>query len=199
MADQRVRGMYSLEVRQDSKKTLKDLDVRKNHSWRPFQLAFILLSIPSLADPKHKGQNTTLGCIRRPALVPNRWRKDGSLLGRGRLYDGNTQITGKPGRSRCVQRAVRHHALHFAPVDPPAVPAGIDSDLCAVEVIRRGEEQTWGKEPFTIGLWVGGAVTPNKTEQAEKYVTAKKNGQRAQGASPCQINNCRGADPRFLK
>jgi hypothetical protein len=28
-------------------------DVLKNRSWRPFQLAFLLLSIPSLADPSH--------------------------------------------------------------------------------------------------------------------------------------------------
>ena len=29
-------------------------------SWRPFQLAFILLSIPSLADPTHKDRTKPL-------------------------------------------------------------------------------------------------------------------------------------------
>ena len=32
--------------------------------------------------------------------------------------------------------------------------------ICACEVIRRGDEKKWGKEPFRIGLWVGQKTTP---------------------------------------
>jgi hypothetical protein len=54
MALQRVHGLFALSKRRGENKTLTDFEYRSNRSWRPFQLAFILLSIPSLADPTHK-------------------------------------------------------------------------------------------------------------------------------------------------
>jgi hypothetical protein len=53
MAVQRVRSQYSLEVRRGKTVTVDQFNVQKNRSWRPFQLAFLLLSIPALADPTH--------------------------------------------------------------------------------------------------------------------------------------------------
>ena len=50
--------------------------------------------------------------------------------------------------------------------------------LCACELRRRAlygdgrtdEQRRWGTTPFRIGLWVGQASTPNRTEDAEKWV-----------------------------
>ncbi|MGH4117063.1 hypothetical protein ACRFAN_26615 [Klebsiella pneumoniae] len=53
MATQRVRSLYALAKRRGEDTTIESFDIEKNRSWRPFQLAFLLLSIPSLADPNH--------------------------------------------------------------------------------------------------------------------------------------------------
>ena len=53
MATQRVRSLYSLAIRRSENVTVDQFDALKNRSWRPFQLAFLLLSIPSLANPNH--------------------------------------------------------------------------------------------------------------------------------------------------
>ncbi|MGK1418593.1 DISARM system helicase DrmA, partial [Klebsiella pneumoniae] len=49
MATQRVRSLYALAKRRGEDTTIESFDIEKNRSWRPFQLAFLLLSIPSLA------------------------------------------------------------------------------------------------------------------------------------------------------
>ena len=53
MAKQRIQSIYALARRRGDTADVSDFDIRKNRSWRPFQLAFVLLSLPSLADPKH--------------------------------------------------------------------------------------------------------------------------------------------------
>ena len=43
--------------------------------------------------------------------------------------------------------------------------------VCAAEVLRRADTNTWGEEPFRIGLWVGGSVSPNWYDKAADQIT----------------------------
>jgi hypothetical protein len=53
--------------------------------------------------------------------------------------------------------------------------------VCAAEVLRREDPQTWGATPFRIGLWVGAGVSPNWYDEAEKEIAqAKESGRREQ-------------------
>ncbi len=64
--------------------------------------------------------------------------------------------------------------------------------ICACEVIRRGDETKWGKEPFRIGLWVGQKTTPNTTDQAAEAIQQEHGGKyKGRGSgSPAQLTNC---------
>ncbi|MGH3274747.1 MAG: DISARM system helicase DrmA, partial [Streptosporangiaceae bacterium] len=58
MALQRVRGEVVrarlADPSADVARLLRKLDVPENRSWRPFQLAFVLLCLPGLTDPGHR-------------------------------------------------------------------------------------------------------------------------------------------------
>lgn len=53
MQQQRIRSIYAGQVRQGQEPDLEAIDQPKNRSWRPFQLAFVLLNLPRLANPTH--------------------------------------------------------------------------------------------------------------------------------------------------
>ena len=57
MARQRVRSLYAEKVRRGESVTLESLDTTQNHSWRTFQLAFILLNLPGLTDLHHSDRS----------------------------------------------------------------------------------------------------------------------------------------------
>ena len=64
--------------------------------------------------------------------------------------------------------------------------------LCAMELIRRTDDKTRGKEPFSSGLWVGNSVTPGTTEASHQAIEAIRNKDRNKAgiASPAQLTSC---------
>jgi hypothetical protein len=81
MARQRIHGLFALSRRRGESKTLDDFNLRKNRSWRPFQLAFILLSIPSLADPTHRDRTTPIEAYADLLWFPTGGGKTEAYLG----------------------------------------------------------------------------------------------------------------------
>ena len=128
-----------------------------DRGWHPFQLAFILMNLKAISDPF---------CPERD-LVDVIWFPTGG--GKTEAYLGLSALAMFLRRLRNPDHAgtsiLMRYTLRLLTTQQFQRAASL---ICACEFIRRREEQTLGKERFSIGLWVGGEVSPNKEEDAVK-------------------------------
>lgn len=191
MAHQRVRGIYALKRRRGEDIAFDAVDVRKNRSWRPFQLAFLLLSIPSLADPKHADRTSQAEAFADLLWFPTGGGKTEAYLGVAAFAMGVRRLQGvvenlDGGRGLTV---IMRYTLRLLTLQQFQRAATL---LCAMETIRWGDTAKWGAEPFTLGLWVGNKVTPGTTENSHQAIEAirDKDRNRSGIASPAQLTSC---------
>ena len=189
MAAQRIHSIYSLLKRRGESVTLADLDIPRNRSWRPFQLAFILLSIPALADPTHPDRTAPLAAHADLLWFPTGGGKTEAYLGVATFTMAMRRLRRDMGgldASRGLAVIMRY-TLRLLTLQQFQRATAL---MCAMEVLRRGDVDTWGEEPFSIGLWVGQRVTPNTTEEAHKAIEAYRDGKRHTATSPAQLTYC---------
>ncbi|TDE34181.1 DISARM system helicase DrmA [Actinomadura sp. 6K520] len=171
---------------------VREADLVRNRSWRPFQLAFILLNLPALADPVHPERSG-----RDESVVDLLWFPTGG--GKTEAYLGLTAFTLAIRRLRPdfggydAQSGVAvlmRYTLRLLTIQQFQRAAAL---ICACEKLRRDDEDGWGRTPFRLGLWVGGRVTPNRTDQATDWAKEQR---RTTGrprhviGSPHQLTSC---------
>lgn len=195
MAIQRVRSLYALEVRRGRDVTVDQFDLPKNRSWRPFQLAFLLLSIPSLADPKHPDRVQPVDAHADLLWFPTGGGKTEAYLGVAAFTMAIRRLQGNLGgydSSRGLAVIMRY-TLRLLTLQQFQRATAL---ICAMEKLRRDAlvqgDESLGKEPFTIGLWVGNKVTPGSTEESHYVVQNMRDANRnkAGSASPLQLTSC---------
>ncbi|KVO11426.1 DISARM system helicase DrmA [Burkholderia ubonensis] len=195
MATQRVRSQYALAMRRGEDVTLDKFDVLKNHSWRPFQLAFLLLSIPSLADPSHPDRVQPVEAYADLLWFPTGGGKTEAYLGVAAFTMAIRRMQGNIGgydSSRGLAVIMRY-TLRLLTLQQFQRATAL---ICAMEVLRRGAldkgDKSLGTEPFTIGLWVGNKVTPGTTEDSHRAIEDVRNPGKynAGAASPAQLTSC---------
>lgn len=195
MALQRVRSVYSLRRRRGEDPDLGKLEKSERPSWRPFQLAFLLLSIPSLADPMHADRVLPVEAHADLLWFPTGGGKTEAYLGVATFAMAIRRLQGKLGGydgSRGMAVIMRY-TLRLLTLQQFQRATTL---ICAMEKLRRDAlvqgDESLGKEPFTIGLWVGNRVTPGTTEEAhraiEDFRTPGRN--RAGAPSPVQLTSC---------
>lgn len=189
MASQRIHSIFALAKRRGEQVTLEELNVAKNRSWRPFQLAFILLSIPALADPTHKDRTGSLEAFADLLWFPTGGGKTEAYLGVAAFAMAVRRLQGNMGgldgsRGLCV---IMRYTLRLLTLQQFQRATAL---ICAMESIRKQEPMVWGSVPFTIGLWVGQKVTPNDTEESHRSITAARDGRRQLSSSPHQLTFC---------
>ena len=144
-------------------------------NWRPFQLAFILLNVAALADPRHDdrdicdllwfptGGGKTEAYLGLVAFTIGLRRLRAKHEGNPGGGDGTAVISRYTLRLLTIQqfrRALRVitacEFLRVVGLDSPAGPVGWRPKACS-----RTDTFIWGGTRFAAGLWVGAGVTPN--------------------------------------
>jgi len=190
---QRVRSIYTRQVRRGQKPDLDAVDVPKNRSWYPFQLAFVLLNLPGLADPTHPERSHPTQALVDLLWFPTGGGKTEAYLGVAAFAMGIRRLQGNLG-SRSGHAGVTvlmRYTLRLLTLQQFQRAATL---ICACERIRQGDPATWGVEPFRIGLWVGMRSTPNWTDQAAEAIK-RDHGVGWSGGigglgTPHQLTNC---------
>jgi hypothetical protein len=186
-------AMHQQRVRSEmirNKTSFEAEDVPKQRSWRPFQLAFILLNLPTLTnlDDPDRG-------IDPDAAADLLWFPTGG--GKTEAYLGLTAYTIAIRRLQGVVAerdgrygvaVIMRYTLRLLTLQQFQRATAL---MCACEVERRKDPKTWGDEPIRIGLWVGGKMTPNQVAGAVKAVqNAKTDGYAKVDGDPYQLTSC---------
>ena len=189
MASQRIRSIYALLKRRGDNISLDTLDIPKNRSWRPFQLAFILLSIPALADPMHKDRTQSFESYADLLWFPTGGGKTEAYLGVAAFTMAIRRLHGEMGGLNAARglAVIMRYTLRLLTIQQFQRATTL---ICAMEAMRQSDIEKWGTEPFSIGLWVGQRVTPNTTEESHAAVEKERDGQYGTGSTPAQLTNC---------
>jgi hypothetical protein len=173
-------------------------DLPVNRSWRPFQLAFMLLNLPALAEPTHPERTDETQRLVDLLFFPTGGGKTEAYLGLTAFAIAIRRLQGVVGGrdGRDGVAVLMRYTLRLLTLQQFQRAAAL---LCACELRRRAlygtgetpEQRRWGTTPMRIGLWVGQASTPNRTEDAEAWVRqARQRGGGARGSSPLQLARC---------
>lgn len=196
MWQQRVRSEYVARRRRGDEITVEELDVPANRSWRPFQLAFVLLSLPGIADPEHPERTSGAQAVADLLWFPTGGGKTEAYLGVAAYTMALRRLQGDLGGYEAARgvAVIMRYTLRLLTIQQFQRASAL---LCAMEVARREDlasgDDRWGGEPFRLGLWVGNKATPGRTADAHDSITEAKgdtwHGGRGSG-TPAQITTC---------
>ena len=167
-------------------------------AWRPFQLAFILLNLPGVADPADPHRETV-----DLLFFPTGGGKTEAYLGLSAfaIILRRLRHPGDGGRAGAGVSVIMRYTLRLLTLDQLARAAGL---MCALELERERDGDRYGTWPLEIGLWVGKAATPNvlgrkgdgRHDNARTKVRQFKNDSQNK-PSPIPLENCPWCGERF--
>jgi hypothetical protein len=121
-------------------------------TWRPFQIAFFLMTLRSIAEPTHADRD----CVDL-LFFPTGGGKTEAYLGLAAFTMVHRRLT-NPGAMGCGVSVLMRYTLRLLTLDQLGRATGL---MCALELERHANPRL-GDWPFEIGLWVGLAATPNR-------------------------------------
>ena len=136
-----------------------------SHSWRPFQLAFLLLTLASAAldDSADRGVVDLI-------WFPTGGGKTEAYLALAAFTIFYRRLTG--GDSSAGTTVITRYTLRLLTAQQFQRAATL---VCACEGIRRRDPDTLGSRPISIGIWIGGGNSPNGYGKAVELLEQIKN------------------------
>lgn len=164
--------------------------------WYPFQLAFILMNLSSVADPKHHDREVV-----DLLFFPTGGGKTEAYLGLAAFTLVYRRLT-HPGLTSAGLSVLMRYTLRLLTLDQLGRTAAL---ICALELERQKDPGKLGEWPFEIGLWVGMAATPNRmgakgdndSHSARAKTIAFQNDDRK--PSPIPLEECPWCGTKFSK
>lgn len=156
--------------------------VPERQRWRPFQMAFILINLPGLANANHPDREIAdllwfptgggkteayLGCIAFTALLRRIRKSHGDIK----------NDSGVAAIMRYTLRLLTRQQFERA--------AGL---ICGLESIRRRSLPT--SSEISLGLWVGETTSPNRLKDARKAIDDLDSTGTTAGSTPVQLLAC---------
>lgn len=161
-------------------------------SWRPFQLAFILMQLGALSDPAAPLRSAQHLARVELLFFPTGGGKTEAYLGLAaytfaiRRRQGVVESAGGPLDGRDGVAVLMRYTLRLLTAQQFQRATAL---MCAAELAREADESTWGSEPFRIGLWVGTDVSPKRFEEADEQLR-KANEYGAYRLTVLQVQRC---------
>jgi hypothetical protein len=177
---------------------LKDVPQEKI-SWRPFQLAFVLLNLPGIVDPKSEQRK-----IVELLFFPTGGGKTEAYLGLAAFQLVFRRLT-YAGVRGCGMSVLMRYTLRLLTLDQLGRASAM---ICSLELERRKTPEILGEWPFEIGLWVGSAATPNRLGHVgytgpgadqTAYIKIKRFREKGKEEAPIPLESCPWCDTKFGK
>lgn len=166
--------------------------------WHAFQLAFLLLNLPGLVDPRSPLRDAV-----DLLFFPTGGGKTEAYLGLAAfaMVLRRLRHPGANGLAGAGVSVIMRYTLRLLTLDQLGRAAGL---VCALELEREQDSARYGTWPFEIGLWVAKAATPNilgrkgdgRTDSARTKVRQFKADPRSK-PSPIPLETCPWCGTRF--
>lgn len=162
--------------------------------WRPFQLAFLLMNLPGIAEPSDPDREVV-----DLLFFPTGGGKTEAYLGLAAFTLVLRRLR-NAGLKAAGLGVLMRYTLRLLTLDQLGRAATL---ICALELERQGDVEKLGDWPFEIGLWVGKAATPNvmgrkgdnNKDSARSKTIAFQNDDRK--PSPIPLEECPWCGTKF--
>ncbi|MFI9559088.1 helicase-related protein [Nonomuraea endophytica] len=148
--------------------------------WRPFQIAFVLLSLCGIADRASDDRD-----VADVLWFPTGGGKTEAYLG---LIAFSTFLRRlRDPRNGGGVTVLMRYTLRLLTVQQFERAALL---MCCMEKLRRDQAGRLGQTEISIGMWVGRGSTPNTLDEAKRSLRKLAKGEEVQEENPVQIRAC---------